>query len=71
LKSKDLYPAVFSRHAVAYQRRLDEIMARGEARGRSRAIELVDAQPGMKVLDLGLRAWHAEPAPCARRVARR
>jgi hypothetical protein len=48
LKSKDLYPAVFSRHAVAYQRRLDEIMARGEARGRSRAIELVDAQPGMR-----------------------
>ena len=33
LKSKDLFPAIFSRHAAAYQARLDQIMARGEARG--------------------------------------
>jgi ubiquinone/menaquinone biosynthesis C-methylase UbiE len=64
LKSKDLFPAVFSRHAVAYQRRLDEIMARGEARGRSRAIELIDAQPGMKVLDLA-----CGPGTLSRRLA--
>ena len=28
VKSKDLFPAIFSRHAAAYQQRLDEIMAR-------------------------------------------
>jgi ubiquinone/menaquinone biosynthesis C-methylase UbiE len=52
MKSKELYPAVFSRHAAAYQRRLVEIMAKGEARGRLRAIELLRARPGMRVLDL-------------------
>jgi len=52
LKSKDLFPAVFSRHAVAYERRLEDIMERGEALGRMRVIELVDAHPGMRVLDL-------------------
>ena len=65
LKSKDLFPAVFSRHAVAYQRRLDEIMANDEARGRLRAIELVDAQPGMRVLDLA-----CGPGTLSRRLAR-
>jgi SAM-dependent methyltransferase len=43
---------VFSRHAAAYQRRLEEIMSRGEARGRQRVIDLVEARPGMNVLDL-------------------
>jgi ubiquinone/menaquinone biosynthesis C-methylase UbiE len=52
LKSKELYPAVFSRHAAAYQRRLEQIMSRGETRGRTRAIELVCARPGMRVVDL-------------------
>jgi ubiquinone/menaquinone biosynthesis C-methylase UbiE len=52
VKSKDLYPEIFGRHAVAYQRRLDDIMAKGEARGRMRALELLDVQPGMRVLDL-------------------
>ena len=52
VKSKDFFPAVFSRHAAAYQRRLELVMERGEARGRLRAIELADAQPGMRVLDL-------------------
>jgi len=52
VKSKDLFPAIFSRHAAAYQQRLDEIMARGEARGRLRAIELLDVRPGMHVLDM-------------------
>jgi ubiquinone/menaquinone biosynthesis C-methylase UbiE len=52
LKSKDLFPAIFSRHAAAYQQRLDQIMSRGEARGRQRVIELVDVKPSMHVLDL-------------------
>jgi len=52
VKSKDLFPPIFSRHAAAYQRRLDGIMARGESLGRQRAIELAAVEPGMKVLDL-------------------
>lgn len=52
MKSKELFPPIFSRHAEAYERRLDEVMARGEARGRTRALELIAAQPGMRVLDL-------------------
>jgi len=52
LKSKDLFPAIFSRHAAEYRDRLDEIMARGEARGRRRVIDLLEPRPGMKVLDL-------------------
>ncbi len=52
VKSKELYPAVFSRHAEAYKARLDEIIARGEARGRLRMVERSEAAPGMTVLDL-------------------
>jgi ubiquinone/menaquinone biosynthesis C-methylase UbiE len=52
MKSKEFFPALFSRHAKAYQRRLEEIMARGEARGRTRVIELARARPGMRILDL-------------------
>jgi ubiquinone/menaquinone biosynthesis C-methylase UbiE len=52
LKSKELFPGVFSRHALAYQRRLEEIMSRGEATGRVRAVELLEAGPGMRILDL-------------------
>jgi ubiquinone/menaquinone biosynthesis C-methylase UbiE len=52
LKAKELYPAVFSRHAGEYARRLEEIMARGEARGRSRAIDALHVRPGMRVLDI-------------------
>ena len=52
MKSKDLFPAIFSRHAAAYKARLDEILARGEAVGRRRVIELLEVRPGMKVLDL-------------------
>jgi ubiquinone/menaquinone biosynthesis C-methylase UbiE len=52
VKSKDLYPPVFSRHALAYQRRLEDIMSRGESAGRTRALELIDARPGMRILDL-------------------
>ncbi|HET7420712.1 MAG TPA: methyltransferase domain-containing protein [Candidatus Dormibacteraeota bacterium] len=52
MRSKELYPAIFSRHAEAYERRLEQIMERGEARGRQRAIDLLEARPGMHVLDL-------------------
>lgn len=52
MKSRDLYPGVFSRHAAAYKARLDDVMARGEARGRLRMLELAGARPGMRVLDL-------------------
>lgn len=52
MKSKDFFPAVFSRHAEAYQRRLEKIMARGEAPGRARVVELAGARPGMRILDL-------------------
>jgi ubiquinone/menaquinone biosynthesis C-methylase UbiE len=65
LKSKELFPKVFSRHALAYQQRLEQVMARGEARGRLRLIELVDAQPGMRVLDLA-----CGPGTLSRRLAR-
>jgi ubiquinone/menaquinone biosynthesis C-methylase UbiE len=64
VKSKELFPAVFGRHAVAYQRRLEQVMERGEARGRLRALELVDAQPGMRVLDLA-----CGPGTLSRRLA--
>jgi O-methyltransferase/aklanonic acid methyltransferase len=52
VKSKEFFPGVFSRHAEAYEQRLDGIMARGEARGRMRMIELAAPQSGMHVLDL-------------------
>jgi ubiquinone/menaquinone biosynthesis C-methylase UbiE len=52
VKSKDLFPAIFSRHAAAYARRLDGIMARGESLGRQRAIDLAEIEPGMRVIDL-------------------
>jgi len=52
VKSKELFPAMFSRNAAAYQQRLDGIMTRKEASGRQRVIELLDLRPGMRVLDL-------------------
>jgi ubiquinone/menaquinone biosynthesis C-methylase UbiE len=50
--AKDLYPGTFSRHAAAYKRRLDEVMARGEAHGRIAVIDWVDPSPGKRILDL-------------------
>ena len=64
LKSKELFPAVFSRHALAYQQRLEQVMARGEARGRMRVLELVDAHAGMRVIDLA-----CGPGTLSRRLA--
>src|SRR4029077_9047549 len=64
MKSKELFPAVFGRHALAYQQRIERVMERGEARGRLRALELVDAKPGMRVLDLA-----CGPGTLSRRLA--
>lgn len=64
VKSKELFPSIFSRHALAYQRRLEDIMSRGESVGRSRAIELVRARPGMRILDLA-----CGPGNLSRRLA--
>jgi ubiquinone/menaquinone biosynthesis C-methylase UbiE len=64
MKSKELFPELFGRHALAYQQRIEQVMARGEARGRLRVLELVDAQPGMSVLDLA-----CGPGTLSRRLA--
>lgn len=68
MKSKELFPAIFSRHASAYQRRLNQIMARGQAHGRQRVIELLQVTPGMRVLDLACGPGTLT-APLAARVA--
>ena len=52
LKSKEIFPPVFSRHALAYQRRLEDIMSRSESTGRMRALEQMQAKSGMRILDL-------------------
>src|ERR1700730_13311247 len=64
MKTKELFPPMFSRHALAYQQRLEEIMSRGESAGRTRAIELIDARPGMRILDLA-----CGPGTLSRRLA--
>ena len=64
MKSKELFPSIFSRHALAYQQRLEDIMSRGESVGRSRAMDLVDARPGMRILDLA-----CGPGNLSRRLA--
>lgn len=65
MKSKELFPSIFSRHALAYQLRLEEVMSRGESVGRARAMELVDARPGMRILDLA-----CGPGNLSRRLAK-
>src|SRR4029077_17038814 len=50
--AKDLFPSTFSRVAHAYKRRLDEVMARGEARGGIAVIDWVHPVPGKRILDL-------------------
>jgi SAM-dependent methyltransferase len=64
VKSKELFPGIFSRNAAAYSSRLSGLMQRGEARGRQRVIELVDARQGMRVLDLA-----CGPGNLSRRLA--
>ena len=50
--AKDLYPQAFSRVAATYRQRLDEVMARGESRGRAAVIDWVKPTPGKRILDL-------------------
>jgi ubiquinone/menaquinone biosynthesis C-methylase UbiE len=64
VKSKQLFPAIFSRHAEAYDRRLERAMSRGEAKGRQRLLDLVEARPGMRILDLA-----CGPGNLSRRLA--
>jgi ubiquinone/menaquinone biosynthesis C-methylase UbiE len=64
VKSKQHIPSVFSRHALAYQQRLEAIMLRGESAGRMRALLLLDARPGMRILDLA-----CGPGTLSRRLA--
>jgi ubiquinone/menaquinone biosynthesis C-methylase UbiE len=49
----ELFAGVFSRHAAAYRQHLEDAMARGEASGRARVLELLAVRPGQRVLDLG------------------
>ncbi|MGH7775702.1 MAG: class I SAM-dependent methyltransferase [Candidatus Dormibacterales bacterium] len=51
--SKELFPAVFSRHAGAYARRHDAIWRRGGDAARRRLLEALGAGPGDRVADLG------------------
>jgi ubiquinone/menaquinone biosynthesis C-methylase UbiE len=64
VKSKEFFPAVFGRHAAAYDQRLEDIMARHESKGRSRVIELAAARSGMRILDLA-----CGPGTLSRRLA--
>jgi ubiquinone/menaquinone biosynthesis C-methylase UbiE len=51
--AKELFSGIFSRNAAAYKRRLDLVMARGEARGRAAVIDWVQPAAGKRILDLG------------------
>jgi ubiquinone/menaquinone biosynthesis C-methylase UbiE len=51
--AKELFPGIFSRNAAAYKRRLDELTARGEARGRAAVMDWVQPAAGKRILDLG------------------
>ena len=64
VKSKELFPPVFSRHARAYQSRLEDIMSRGESAGRLRALQVLEPRPGMQILDLA-----CGPGTLSRRLA--
>jgi ubiquinone/menaquinone biosynthesis C-methylase UbiE len=52
VKAKEVFPAVFSRHADAYRERVMTPLRREEARGRLAVIELLDLRRGEWVLDL-------------------
>lgn len=52
MRSKELFPAVFSRHARTYQRRQDCLRRQGALRARLLLVDGVGASPGESVLDL-------------------
>lgn len=49
----DSFPAIFSRHAAAYARAQDQILAARASPSREAALAWVKARPGMTILDLG------------------
>lgn len=52
MSAKELYSGLFSRYALEYKLRHDEIDRQGKNRGRARMLELVSVQPGERVADL-------------------
>ena len=52
MRSKELFPAVFSRHARSYQQRQDCLRRQGGLRARLLLIDAVEAAPGDCILDL-------------------
>lgn len=52
MKSKELFPGVFSRHAEAYRRRLESSLNEGHAASRQALLEALAMRPGERVLDL-------------------
>jgi SAM-dependent methyltransferase len=52
LSSKEELTGVFSRNAVAYRRRLDDAMAKGQAAGRDAILDYLKPRSGMRILDL-------------------
>ncbi|HEX6547131.1 MAG TPA: methyltransferase domain-containing protein [Candidatus Dormibacteraeota bacterium] len=52
MKSKEVFPGVFSRHARAYRDRVMDVVSRRQARGRLAVLEKVAAKPGERILDL-------------------
>jgi ubiquinone/menaquinone biosynthesis C-methylase UbiE len=52
VKAKEVFPAVFSRHAAAYRERVMAPLRREEARGRLLVIELLRLRRGERALDL-------------------
>jgi SAM-dependent methyltransferase len=53
IRTKEVIPGVFSRHASAYRDRVMGAVDRGEARGRTLVVELLQPRPGEFVLDVG------------------
>jgi ubiquinone/menaquinone biosynthesis C-methylase UbiE len=52
VKSKEIFPAVFSRHAAAYKERVDAQMGTGALRSRFALVEWADPRSGDRILDL-------------------
>src|SRR5438105_1191646 len=52
MKAKELFPGIFSRHAKAYQTRLEASVTLGHAPAREADLRLAAAQPGERALDL-------------------
>jgi ubiquinone/menaquinone biosynthesis C-methylase UbiE len=53
MSAKDLFAAVFDRHAEPYRARVAMMVGRGQSRSRERVLELLAIRPGERVVDLG------------------